>query len=43
MLDNGEVVGIGTHKELIKSCETYREIVLTQLSEEALREVDEDE
>ncbi len=43
VLDNGEVVGIGTHKELVKSCETYREIVLTQLSEEALREVDEDE
>ncbi len=43
VLDNGEVVGQGTHKELIKTCDTYREIVLTQLSEEALREVDEGE
>lgn len=43
VLDNGEVVGMGTHKELLKTCETYREIVVTQLSEEALEEVAQDE
>ncbi len=43
VLDNGEVVGQGTHKELLKTCETYREIVVTQLSEEALEEVAQDE
>lgn len=40
VLDNGEVVGQGTHKELLETCETYREIVVTQLSEDALREVE---
>ena len=39
VLDGGEVVGQGTHSELIKTCETYREIVATQLSEDALGEV----
>lgn len=39
VLDGGEVVGQGTHQELLRSCETYREIVVTQLSEEALGEV----
>lgn len=34
VLDNGGVVGIGTHPELMASCATYREIVLSQLSEE---------
>ena len=43
VLDNGEVVGQGTHRELLKTCETYREIVVTQLSEEALEEVAQDE
>ncbi|MBR3596129.1 MAG: ABC transporter ATP-binding protein [Clostridia bacterium] len=43
VLDGGNVVGQGTHKELLKTCETYREIVATQLSEEALKEVDDDE
>ncbi len=36
VLDKGELVGKGTHKELMKSCETYREIALSQLSEEEL-------
>ncbi len=36
VLDEGEVVGIGTHPELMKSCETYREIALSQLSMEEL-------
>ena len=36
VLDKGECVGIGTHKELIKNCEVYKEIALSQLSEEEL-------
>lgn len=34
VLDDGKVVGIGKHKELLKDCEIYREICLSQLSEE---------
>ncbi len=34
VLEGGAVAGIGTHEELMASCETYREIVLSQLSEE---------
>ena len=36
VLDHGRVVGIGTHKELLKSCETYQEIASSQLSKEEL-------
>ena len=36
VLDNGKMVGKGTHKELINSCEIYREIVSSQLTEEEL-------
>ena len=36
VLNEGEVVGIGTHKELINTCEVYREITLSQLSEEEI-------
>jgi len=36
VLDHGEVVGIGKHKELMKSCEVYREIAQSQLSKEEL-------
>ncbi|WP_406542515.1 ABC transporter ATP-binding protein [Clostridium ljungdahlii] len=36
VLDDGNVVGIGTHEELMKNCETYREIALSQLSKEEL-------
>jgi ATP-binding cassette subfamily B protein len=36
VLDDGKVVGIGTHKELMENCETYREIALSQLSKEEL-------
>ena len=36
VLDKGECVGIGTHKELLKKCEIYREIALSQLSKEEL-------
>jgi ATP-binding cassette subfamily B multidrug efflux pump len=34
VLDNGEIAGIGTHAELMESCETYREIVYSQLTRE---------
>lgn len=36
VLDEGKMVGIGTHQELLKSCEVYRQIALSQLSEEEL-------
>jgi ATP-binding cassette subfamily B multidrug efflux pump len=36
VLDDGKIVGIGNHKELINSCEVYREIASSQLSEEEL-------
>lgn len=38
VLDDGKAVGIGTHAELLKSCEVYHEICATQYSEEELRE-----
>ena len=34
VLDGGTIVGIGTHAELMATCETYREIVYSQISEE---------
>lgn len=36
VLDQGECVGIGKHKDLLKSCEVYKEIALSQLSKEEL-------
>ena len=36
VLDKGECVGIGTHKELLKKCDIYKEIALSQLSKEEL-------
>ncbi|WP_097027041.1 ABC transporter ATP-binding protein [Clostridium peptidivorans] len=36
VLDEGRISGIGTHRELLKSCEVYKEIVSSQLSEEEL-------
>ena len=36
VLDEGRVVGQGTHKELLKSCQVYRQIAMSQLSEEEL-------
>jgi ABC-type multidrug transport system fused ATPase/permease subunit len=38
VLDEGKAVGIGTHEQLMQSCEVYREIYFSQYSEE--REVD---
>lgn len=36
VLDDGQVAGIGTHADLMQTCETYREIALSQLSQEEL-------
>jgi ATP-binding cassette subfamily B protein len=36
VLDEGRVVGVGAHKELMENCETYKEIALSQLSMEEL-------
>lgn len=36
VLDNGEIAGMGTHKELLNTCEVYHEIVSSQLSEEEI-------
>lgn len=36
VLENGECVGIGTHKELLKTCEVYKEIALSQVTKEEL-------
>lgn len=36
VLDSGNCVGVGTHKQLLESCDVYKEIALSQLSEEEL-------
>ena len=36
VLNEGEIVGSGTHKELLKTCDIYKEIALSQLKEEEL-------
>lgn len=36
VLEKGEVAGMGTHEELLKNCEVYRQIALSQLSKEEL-------
>ena len=38
VLDRGQVVGTGTHEELLKSCDVYKDIVASQLSEEEATE-----
>lgn len=43
VLEDGKIVGKGTHEELIKNNETYREIALSQLSEEELKLKEEEE
>ena len=35
VLDEGEMVGVGTHKELLETCEVYREIYASQFKKEA--------
>lgn len=37
VLDDGKVAGIGTHRQLLDSCDVYRQIALSQLSEEELQ------
>ena len=36
VLDDGKCVGMGTHKELLKNCDVYKQIALSQVSEEEL-------
>ena len=36
VLEDGEIVGIGKHKQLLKNCDVYKQIALSQLSEEEL-------
>ena len=36
VIDEGEIVGMGTHKELLDNCEVYKQIALSQLSKEEL-------
>jgi ATP-binding cassette subfamily B protein len=36
VLDNGEIAGVGTHKDLMQTCKVYQEIALSQLSKEEL-------
>ncbi len=36
VLDQGQIVGQGTHKELLKNCDVYRQIAYSQLSKEEL-------
>ena len=36
VMDEGHMAGIGTHEDLMQSCEVYKEIALSQLSEEEL-------
>lgn len=36
VLENGKIAGVGRHRELLKTCRVYREIVMSQLSEEEI-------
>ena len=40
VLDDGKIAGIGTHKELLKTCEVYRQIALSQLSKGELEDAE---
>lgn len=40
VLDAGKCVGKGTHKELLKTCEVYKEIAYSQLSKEELEDAE---
>ncbi len=39
VLDEGKIVGMGTHKELLNKCEVYKQIAASQLSEEEIKNV----
>jgi len=36
-LDDGKIVGVGNHEQLLKDCDIYREIAYSQLSEDELK------
>ena len=38
VLSDGKIAGIGTHKELLNSCEIYKEIALSQLSQKEIED-----
>ena len=37
VLDDGKIAGVGTHQQLLKDCNVYREIAYSQLSEDELK------
>ena len=39
VLDHGEVVGLGRHEDLLKSCQVYQEIYQSQMGKEVQRDV----
>ena len=41
VLDDGKLAGAGTHEELFRSCDVYREICLSQLSKEEVQQHEE--
>lgn len=43
VLDEGRIVGIGTHGQLLENCEVYKEIAMSQLSEEELKNAGKEE
>ena len=43
VLDEGRIAGIGTHGQLLESCEVYKEIAMSQLSEEELKNAGKEE
>ena len=43
VLDEGKIAGIGTHEQLLKNCEVYKEIAMSQLSEEELKNAGKEE
>ena len=43
VLDEGRIAGIGTHGQLLENCEVYKEIAMSQLSEEELKNAGKEE
>ena len=41
VMSQGEIVGKGTHEELIRSCDVYRELALSQMSRRRIRTIKE--
>ena len=40
VMNEGNIIEQGTHKELLKNCEVYKQIALSQLSEEELKDAE---